>query len=443
MISKIDKNPQLNLFETPLINLIDLNHELVVLSQMINWEELAKDFEKFYSDFGRPIIPIRKITGSLMLKHIFNQSDEEFVERWKENPYWQYFTGEVNFQKVPPFASSEFSHFRNRVGKEGVEKLLRMSVKLFGKEVNVKEVKKDTTVQEKNITFPTDAKLYKKIIRKCRVIAKKENLTLRQSYVRVVKRLSLDLRFSQHPKRKKKAQAAVRKLRTIAMRLVREIRRLLEEKKMLDYEKKLDLYTRVIHQKPKDKNKIYSLHEPEVQCIAKGKEHKQYEFGNKSSIVLTETEIIVGAMAFEGNPYDGDTLAPQIEQVERITDQRPGKVITDRGYRGRKNIGGTEILIPGQAKPKNQYQKNKLRKRFQRRAAIEPIISHLKFDHRMWRNYLKGTVGDFINTVLAATAFNLKRLLNRLKSRYIKFENYFYDFLSDLFLKIFLPLNFI
>ena len=438
MVGKNDKNPQLNLFEIALVNLIDMHHELVKLSNQIDWTGIEKDFEIYYTDFGRPSLPIRKIVGCILLKQIYNLSDENFVDRWRENPYWQYFSGEVNFQKTIPFEPSEFSHFRKRIGKEGAEKLLKYSIKLFEKELDVKEVKIDSTVQEKNITYPVDVKQYRKIIKKCREIAFKELLTLRQSYVRVVKKLSLDIRFSTHPKRKKKAYAAKRKIRTIAGRLTREVERLLIEKNILTYQNQLTLFQKVIHQKREDKNKIYSLHETEVQCIAKGKEHKPYEFGNKSSIALTDSGIIVGAYAFEKNIYDGDTLEPQLEQIERLTGIRPEKAVTDRGYRGRKKVESTEILIPDQKKPKTQYQKNKVRKRFRRRAAIEPIIGHLKYDHRMLRNYLKGTIGDFINTVLAATAFNIKRLLNRFKRRFRRMENYFYIFIRNL-LRYFIP----
>jgi len=312
MVGKKDKNPQLNLYEVALVNLIDLNHELVKLSKHIDWTGIEKDFEIYYKDFGRPSITIRKIVGCVLLKQVYNLSDENFVDRWKENPYWQYFSGEINFQKTKPFEPSEFCHFRKRIGKEGAEKLLKYSIKLFEKEIDVKEVKIDSTVQEKNITYPVDVKQYRKIIKKCREIAIKESFTLRQSYVRVVKKLSLEIRFSTHPKRKKKAYAAKRKLRTIAGRLTRELKRLLTEKNISTYENQLSLFQRVIHQKREDKNKVYSLHEPEVQCIAKGKEHKPYEFGNKSSIALTDSGIIVGAYAFEKNIYDGDTLAPQL-----------------------------------------------------------------------------------------------------------------------------------
>ena len=161
MIGKTEKTPQLNLFEVPLANFINIEHELVILSKKIDWDEVEKYFEKYYSEIGRPSVPVRKMVGLILLKQVYNESDENVVDRWVENPYWQYFCGEVNFQKQAPFDPSEFVHFRKRIGEEGAEKLLQLSIHLYGKEVNVKEVLADTTLQEKNITYPTDTKLHK------------------------------------------------------------------------------------------------------------------------------------------------------------------------------------------------------------------------------------------------------------------------------------------
>lgn len=157
------------------------------------------------------------------------------------------------------------------------------------------------------------------------------------------------------------------------------------------YRKGIDLYLRVISQERGDKDKVYSLHKPEVECISKGKEHKKYEFGNKSAIVKTGSGLIVGALAFHGNPYDGHTLPAHLEQVRRLTGHTPKEALTDRGYRGKRRVGGTEISIPSSGTPgQSYYQKRKARKKFRRRAGIEPVLGHLKSDHRMMRNYLKG-----------------------------------------------------
>lgn len=420
MIGKIDKNPQLEMFKVPLKHFINQGHELVLLSRKINWEQLESELKAYYcEDNGRPSIPIRTIAGIVLLKRIYDQSDEGVLDRWVENPYWQYFCGEVYFCHQLPFDRTELIKFRKRIGEEGSEQLLRMSVQLFPKkEVQDDEVLIDTTVQEKNSTYPTDVKLQKKIIEKCRKIACKERITLRQSYRRELKQLMIDQRFHSHPRRKKKARAAARRIKVIAGRVVREVERKLDNWKRERYSSQLDIFNKVLAQEKNSSNKIYSLHQPHVKCIAKGKEAKKYEFGNKSSIVKTrKSGIIVGAMAFIENLYDGDTLLPQLEQTERITGHKPKVGIVDRGYKGRKLVNGVQIIIPTKLPASaNNYQKQKIRKRFRARAGIEPIIGHLKQDHRMSRNYLQDEQGDLVNTLLAAAGFNLRKMLQRLKA---------------------------
>jgi len=430
MKGKNIKNPQLNVFCVPLVNVINMEHELVVLSKRIDWESVDKDFSLYYSDLGRPAVPIRKMVGSMLLKQMYNLGDETFVERWVENPYWQYFCGETYFQYDKPYDTSEFVHFRKRIGENGAQKILKFSISLFNsKEVHEKEVLIDTTVQEKNITFPTDSKLHKRIIENCRKIAEKENIKLRQSYKKIVKQLMIDQRFREHPKRRKAANAAARKLKTIAGRLVREVERGLDDIDRLSYyDERLWLYYLVLEQKRDDKNKIYSLHEPEVKCISKGKEHKKYEFGNKSSIVLTKKSgIVIGALAFEENIYDGHTIEPQLAQVKDLLGRLPETALVDRGCKGRKSILGVNIKIPGSGKGKTAYQKTKDRARFRRRASIEPIIGHIKQDHRMLRNYLKGVEGDMINTILAGAAFNMMKVLRKIRKSIICILNELFE----------------
>jgi IS5 family transposase len=261
--------------------------------------------------------------------------------------------------------------------------------------------------------------LHRKIIDKCRKIAEKENLPIRQSYTRTLKKLSLDQRFRNHPKNKWKARKADRKEKTIAGRLVRELERNLLPNSR--YESQIELFKRILSQKKSDNNKIYSVHEPDVQCISKGKEHKKYEFGNKVSIIYTQTTgVIIGAMGFR-NPYDGHTVEPALEQSERLLGKRTIKtLIGDRGYKGKRQINDTTIEIPKpfSNKKQSQYQQNKLKKQFIRRAAIEPINGHLKTDHRLNRNFYKGIAGDNINVMLAAAAFNFKRMMNKWKSSF-------------------------
>jgi IS5 family transposase len=430
MIGKTDKEPQLNIFKTPLVQFIDVNHELCLLSKKIDWEKVEEDFSDYYClDNGRPSIPIRKIVGVILLKRVYNQSDESVVERWMENPYWQYFCGETYFQYKQPFDPTELIKFRQRIGEPGAEKILSLTIHLFEKkEREEKEVLIDTTVQEKNITFPTDTKLQKKIIEKCRKIADTEGIVLRQSYKRILKQLMIDQRFRQHPKRKKKANSAARKIKTIAGRVVRDIERKMNDKQLQKYAVELSIFKLKLKEQKNTKNKIYSLHEPHTKCIAKGKEAKQYEFGNKTSIVKTrKSGIIVGALAFKENIYDGDTLEPQLEQVERLTNHQPESGIVDRGYRGKSTIRDTKIISPKKLPVStNNYQKQKARKQFRARAGIEPVIGHIKHDHRMIRNYLSGELGDTLNTLLAAAGFNMKKMLLRLKADAIKFIFYFY-----------------
>jgi transposase, IS5 family len=420
MIGKIEKNPQLEIFKVPLKHFIKENHELVLLSQKIDWEHLHSELSIYYcEDNGRPGIPIRTIAGIVLLKRIFDESDESVLDRWVENPYWQYFCGEVYFQHELPFDRTELIKFRKRIGEVGSEKLLRMSVQLFPrKEFQEDEVLIDTTVQEKNITYPTDVKLQKKIIEKCRKIAIKEGIELRQTYRRELKQLMIDQRFHSHPRRRKKAMAAARRIKVIAGRVVRDIERKMDGRQREKHGPQLAIYNKVLIQERNSSDKVYSIHQPHVKCIAKGKEAKKYEFGNKTSIVKTKKSgIIVGAMAFTNNVYDGDTLLPQLEQTERITGHKPKVGIADRGYKGRKAVNGVQIVIPAKLPASaTNYQKQKARKRFRARAGIEPVIGHLKQDHRMSRNYLLDEQGDWVNTLLAAAGFNLRKMLQRLKA---------------------------
>lgn len=202
-------------------------------------------------------------------------------------------------------------------------------------------------------------------------------------------------------------------MKVIAGRLIRELERKLPEQACAEQRENFALYRRVLRQQPSERDKIYSLHEPQVYCLSKGKEHKKYEFGSKASVVLTKTSgVIVGALAHEKNLYDGDALRPALQQTQALTGRQPGRAIVDRGYRGRKEVEGTEVLVPG--KPKAGQSKSisaKMRARFRRRAAIEPVISHLKQQYRLARCFLKGFAGDQVNLLLAAAAWNLKKWL--------------------------------
>jgi|SRR3989339_17355 len=429
MIGKQKTEVTDELFRSRLTSIINTKHPLCQIASKINWQEVEENFKEYYCEFGRPSVPVRVMVSILILKQMYRESDETVVERWSENPYWQYFSGVEYFQTKPPFDPSDFVHFRKRVGEEGSEKLLELTIKLHGKSAEEKEVLVDTTVQEKNITFPTDVKLQKKVIDKCLKIAEENGIKLRQSYRREIKQHIQNQRWRNHPKNKKKAIHSAKRIKVIAGRLVRELDRKLSEEKKQELSKLFSIFKRLLAQKKEDKDKLYSLHEPQTYCVAKGKEHKQYEFGNKVSVVMTKTSgIIVGIKSLAKNEYDGHTLPGALEQVERLTGRRPTAAIVDKGYQGSQQIGGTEIIRAKKlSRSSSQYERQKLRKRMRRRAAIEPIISHLKHDFGMLRNYLKGAIGDSINCILAAVAFNLKKLYNRIK-------NFLLDFICFMFL---------
>ena len=408
----------MSIFEVALESFIDMNQELVLLSRQIDWAEVESEFAEYYcADNGRPSVPIRTMVGMMLLKSIYNLSDEGVVARWVENPYMQYFTGEKVFQKRPPMNPIDMTKFRKRIGEKGAEKIFKLSLMVNAKEITAKEMKQvmiDSTVQEKNITFPTDAKLYRKIVARVLKVSKREGIDLRRTYTREMKALKLKVRFMNHPTRMKEGRKSVKRMRTIARAMVNDMARKMDAFQLRQYGKDIELYLRVINQERSDKNKVYSLHEPEVECISKGKEHKKYEFGNKSAIAKTGSGLIVSALAFRGNPYDGHTLSAHWEQIRRLTGYTPEEMLTDRGYRGRKTVGDTEISIPTAGSSGwSYYQKQKARNKFRKRAGIEPVIGHLKSDHRMMRNYLKGTLGDAINTLMAAAAYNMRHWMNR------------------------------
>lgn len=421
---------QADLFRFRLTSIINMHHPLVHLADQIDWSGIEMDLSHLYSDEGRPSIPIRSIASLLILKHMFSESDESVIDRWIENPYWQYFSGEQYFQNEQPFDPSEFVHFRKRIGEQGLESVLSYTVRLHQHAEIEKEVQVDTTVQEKNITFPTDAKLARKIIQNCLSIASEEGIELRQSYKRVVKQLMKDQYNGKHPSRIKKARKAIRRLKTIAGRLVRELKRKIHPDFFPKHAVMIDRCEKVLNQKRNDKNKIYSLHEPHVSCIAKGKAHKQYEFGNVVAIIKgARTGVITAVKCFQGNPHDSRTLDQALEQSTRVRIQAGGHsathAVVDRGFRGIKEVNGVIICLPDSGKHKTPYEKVKARKRFRGRASIEPVISHLKYDNRMIRNYLQGIEGDINNALLAAIGFNLRKKLNKIKAEIAFLCTYF------------------
>jgi IS5 family transposase len=416
MLSKPKNTSQMGFYST-FDEQLNHSHPLYKLAKTINWQVFDEFFAKHYSATqGKPAKPIRLMVSLLILKQLRNLSDESMVEQWAENSYYQYFSGEIYFASQQPCVATELVEFRKRIGTEGVELIFKESIRINGKDADDENLSGDTTVQEKNITYPTDDKLYKKIITECRAIADEEQIELRQSYSQTIKKLSTIQRFKRNKNGALAAKKASKKIKTIAGVLIRELHRKLPAVRLSKHSTKLSLYEKIIAQKREDTGKTYSLHEPQVKCYTKGKEHKRFEFGSKVSLLITQkTGVIVGALNFNSTVHDSKTLHKAVEQYERLTNKKAKNIYVDRGYPGQKKINEINIHVP---KPDKNITKTK-RRRHSRRAAIEPVIGHLKRDYRMGRNFLKGIIGDEINVLMAAAAMNFKRVINLWRSEAI------------------------
>ena len=415
MKPKKNQTNQLKLFQSRLDQIINMNHKLVLLAKQIDWDYLEEKFEKYYTEnFGRPGLSTRLMVGLHYLKSMFNEGDESVVDHFLENPYWQYFCGYEYFQTDLPLEPTSLVKWRNRIGSEGAEEMLKTTIKAAKdkKLINKQEMKRvnvDTTVQEKAISFPTDSKLYFKMREILVQDACQRGIDLRQTYKRIAKRALVMQSRYRHSRKFKKANKEVKKLKNYLGRTIRDIRR---KSSNIDkaLEEKLIFAERLYKQGRTDKNKIYSIWAEEVECISKGKAYKKYEFGNKVSVVSTSrSNWVVGVKSFHGNPYDGHTLVDAISQSERLTALECKEIYCDRSYRGsKKKLKDKIINIVGRVSKKLSRT---VRKWFKRRSAIEPIIGHMKNNNRMGRNYLHGKEGDKINALFAGCGFNLRKLL--------------------------------
>jgi IS5 family transposase len=403
------------LFQAHFQQILNLDHPLCQLANAISWDRFDAELADCYSeDMGRPGTAIRLMVGLHYLKHAFNESDESVVARWVENPYWQYLCGFEYLQHECPIHPTSMVKWRQRVGNERLELLLTetITVALRHQQVTSQQLRKitvDTTVQEKAIAFPTDARLYTKMLLRLVNLAKRRDVVLRQTYIRKAPAILRQQGRYGHARQFKRAKKCTRQLKTLLGRVVRDIRR-----KAPVIDEKLETYLgradRLLSQQRDSKNKLYSIDAPEVECISKGKAHKRYEFGCKVSVVTTNRgDWVIGVEAFHGNPYDGHTLANAVSQTERITGRSVKDIFVDQGYKGHNYMGEAEVHITG--RPGRTKATATLRKRKKRRAAIEPKIGHLKSDHRMGRNFLRGQSGDRINALLAGIGANIRKLL--------------------------------
>lgn len=404
-----------DLFRARLDQILSRRHPLFLLANQIDWQFFDKEFgQLFVENFGRPGLPTRLIIGLHYLKHPFNESDESVVERFLENPYWQYFCGFEYFQHGLPLDPSSLVRWRKRLGPDRLEKLLTETLETAkrGKlltEKHAERVNVDTTVQEKAVAFPTDSRLYHKARRALVRAAKERNLELRQSFEHLGKRAFIKQGRYAHARQLKRAKNETRKLRVFLGRVMRDIQRKCE----LPDDHLARLLTsaeRIFSQKRNDTNKLYSVHAPEVECIAKGKAHSRYEFGCKVAMVTSSKGNWVLAIdALHGNPFDGHTLKQSLAQVKRLTGWEPLHAYCDRGYRGAdKEVSDTTVHLAGK---KRKSMKRSVWRWYARRAAIEPIFGHLKSDNRLERNHLKGIDGDRMNAILSGCGFNLRKLI--------------------------------
>ena len=411
-----------DMFKARLDQIIDVDHALAKLSRSIDWRFLEERFGAVYDDDpGRPPLPTRLMAGLAILKHMHDLSDEALCERWVENPYYQLFCGEEFFQHRLVFDRSSLTRWRQRMG-EGklaalVQESLASAVRMgAARPTDFAQIIVDTTVQEKAITFPTDARLMHRARERLVRLAQAKGVQLRQSYARVGKFALIKHQRYAHAKQFRRANKALRRLRTMLGCVIRDVSRKIENNPSLAdvFALPLSLARQVRDQRQRQRGKkIYSLHAPEVECIGKGKAHKPYEFGVKVSVATPVNrcnggQFVAHVKALPGNPYDGHTLGIVIPEIETSIGASLTRIVADAGYRGHNAPKDKQfkVYVAGQKRGLSAA----IKRAFRRRSAVEPVIGHLKNEHRMNRNHLAGSHGDAANAVLAAAGYNFRLL---------------------------------
>lgn len=451
-------------FRARLDSMIDLRHPLAVLATRLPWAQLEASLAPIWrrasregvlpegadlfgagggalvasgvSYAGRPRLPIRLMCSLIYLKHAFNLSDEELCERWAENVVWQYFSGRDYYEPRLPCDATQIGRFRVGIGEAGMETILKATIDTAVasraiKPAEFERVIVDTTVQEKAIAYPTDARLLEIARHKIVTAAKRSGIGLRQTFAKEGKTLRRKAGGYAHAKQFKRLKRTLKRQRTIVGKLIREVRGKMAALALDDATSAtnttpttaravlttvLERAERIRTQQPKDKNKLYALHAPEVECISKGKARNRYEFGVKVSLAVTHRQgLMVGAKRFTGNPFDGHTLKAQLAQCNTLI-EGAGKPIkqafVDLGYRGvDADNPGVQVVHRGRIKSMSKAEKKQLK----RRQAIEPAIGHTKHDNRMIRCYLRGSIGDALHAISCAAGYNIRWLMRAIQ----------------------------
>jgi len=409
------RNPQRELFRVELVNLVDLSHPLVKLGERINWTVFEEQLGATYNQTaGAPGINTRLMVALHYLKYQYDLSDEGVVNHWMENPYWQHFSGRQYFEHELPIDPSSMTRWRKRLGEAGAEVMLKETIAtgVAMKAITPSQMRHlnvDTTVQTKAIRHPTDSRLYDRARERLVVHARKAGLSIKQSYERVGRQLVMKASRYAHARQMKRAKACTRKLKTNLGRVIREIER---QSPVPAMSRILEVCKRIHAQGRGDQHKVYSVHEPQTMCIAKGKAGKKYEFGQKVSVAVTSKGgWLLGAMCIAGNPYDGHTLQRQMAQVDRLCIEKQGTqtIHVDMGYCGHDYQGNKTVIVD---KRRRGETVKRVWRWMKRRAAVEPTSGHLKSEHRLERNQLRGLIGDSINAILSAAAMNFGKLLS-------------------------------